>query len=48
MNYLNKSKKAKAVVKIINEAIKILVSVGIPTDDKTQRNLERMAMTFWQ
>ena len=46
MNYLNKSKKAKAVVKIINEAIEILVSVGIPTDDKTERSLERMAMAF--
>jgi type II restriction enzyme len=46
MNYLNKSKKAKAVVKIINEAIEILVSVGIPTDDKTKRSLERMAMAF--
>jgi hypothetical protein len=46
MNYLNKSKKAKAVVKIINEAIEILVSVGILTDDKTERSLERMAMAF--
>jgi type II restriction enzyme len=46
MNYLNKSKKAKAVVKIINEAIEILVSIGIPTDDKTERSLERMAMAF--
>jgi len=46
MNYLNKSKKAKAVVKIIKEAIEILVSAGIPTDDKTERSLERMAMAF--
>jgi type II restriction enzyme len=46
MNYLNKSKKAKTVVKIINEAIEILVSVGIPTDGKKERSLERMAMAF--
>jgi BsuBI/PstI restriction endonuclease domain/BsuBI/PstI restriction endonuclease HTH domain len=46
MNYLTKSKKAKEVVKLINEAIEILVSVGIPTDDKTERSLERMAMAF--
>jgi hypothetical protein len=44
-NYIPKSKKSKAVQKIINEALDILESVGIPMD-KTERALERMAVCF--
>ena len=46
MPYLTKSKKPESIVVIIEEAITILVSVGIPVDDKTERSLERMAMAF--
>lgn len=42
-NYIPKSKKTKAVQQIINEALDILESVGIPLD-KTERALERMAV----
>ncbi len=44
--YLSKSTKSKAVQKIINEALEILESVGIPIADKTERSLERMAVCF--
>ena len=44
-NYIPKSKKSKAVQQIINEALDILASVGIPMD-KTERALERMAVCF--
>ena len=46
MPYLTKSKKPESIVVIMEEAITILVSVGIPVDDKTERSLERMAMAF--
>ncbi|CAG1020384.1 Type-2 restriction enzyme AplI [Patescibacteria group bacterium] len=46
MRFLSKSKKSPEVIKIINEAIDILESVGIPMMDKTERNIERMAMAF--
>lgn len=46
MKYLTQTKKAKSVTQIIDEAIDILVSVGIPVNDKTERSLERMAMAF--
>jgi hypothetical protein len=42
-NYIPKSTKSKAVQKIINEALDILESVGIPMT-KTERGLERMAV----
>jgi len=42
-NYIPKSTKAKAVQKIINEALDILESVGIPMI-KTERGLEKMAV----
>ena len=42
-NYIPKSTKAKAVQKIINEALDILESVGIPVI-KTERALEKMAV----
>jgi type II restriction enzyme len=45
-NYITKSRKSGAVQKIINEALDILQSVGIPSHNKTERALERMAMSF--
>lgn len=44
-NYIPKSKKSKSVQVIINEALDILESVGIPIN-KTERALERMAVCF--
>jgi hypothetical protein len=44
-NYIPKSTKSKPVQKIINEALDILESVGIPMN-KTERALERMAVCF--
>ncbi len=46
MKYLTKTTKSKDIAKIIDEAIDILVAVGIPKEDKTERSLERMAMAF--
>jgi type II restriction enzyme len=40
------TRKSKAVAQIIDEAIDILILVGIPQDNKTKRSLERMAMAF--
>lgn len=45
-NYISKSTKSKSVQKIINEALEILESVGIPMTSKTERGLERMAVCF--
>ena len=45
-NYISKSNKSKPIQKIINEALDILESVGIPVSDKTERSLERMAVCF--
>ncbi|MBS1681798.1 MAG: restriction endonuclease [Bacteroidetes bacterium] len=45
-NYIAKSEKSKAVKKIINEALEILESVGIPLKSKSERGLERMALSF--
>ncbi len=45
-NYITKSSKSKSVQKIINEALEILESVGIPMNIKTERGLERMALCF--
>ena len=45
-NYISKSTKSKSVQKIINEALEILESVGIPFADKTERSLERMGVCF--
>jgi hypothetical protein len=44
--YLTKSKKSKLVQRLINEALDILESVGIPFATKTERGLEKMAMSF--
>ncbi len=45
-NYITKSRKSEAIQKTINEALDILESVGIPFNDKSERSLERMAMSF--
>jgi type II restriction enzyme len=45
-NYIPKSKKSESVQQIINEALDILESVGIPLNSKTERGLERMAVCF--
>jgi len=45
-NYILKSKKSLAVIKLINEALDILESVGVPFENKTERALESMAMSF--
>ena len=44
--YITKSKKSKSVQKIINEALEILDSVGIPLNSKTERAMEKMAVCF--
>lgn len=45
-NYLPNSLKSKPTQKIINEAIDILDSIGLPVSDQTERSLERMGMSF--
>lgn len=45
-DYIPKSKKPENVIRIINEAIDILQSAGIPVDGKSPRSLESMAMAF--
>jgi type II restriction enzyme len=45
-NYITKSVKSKPIRKIINEALEILDFVGIPLADKTERAMERMAVSF--
>jgi len=45
-NYQTKSTKSKATQKIINEALDILDALGIPLEGKSERSLEKMAMSF--
>ena len=45
-NYIVNSIKSKSVQRLINEALDILESVGIPMNTKTDRGLERMAVCF--
>jgi hypothetical protein len=45
-NYITKSTKSKAIQKVINEALEILESVGIPFSSKSERGLEKMALSF--
>lgn len=45
-NYVTKSIKSKVNQKLINEALDILESVGIPVNTKSERGLERMAVCF--
>ena len=46
MKYLSKSKKALQIIEIIEQAIDILVQTGIPIAGKTERAVEKIAMTF--
>jgi type II restriction enzyme len=45
-NYIPKSRKTETVQRIINEALDILESAGIPMNTKSERGLERMAVCF--
>jgi BsuBI/PstI restriction endonuclease domain/BsuBI/PstI restriction endonuclease HTH domain len=45
-DFIPKSKKSKSTKKVINEALDILDSVGIPVNIKTERGLEKMAVCF--
>ncbi len=45
-NYIKKSSKSSHVQKLINEALDILHSVGIPFEGKTEKALQSMAMSF--
>jgi hypothetical protein len=46
MKYLNKSKKSSQVIEIIEQAIDITTSIEIPVENKTERAIEKMAMSF--
>ncbi len=45
-DFLPKSKKSRPIKKVINEALHLLNSLGIPFDGMTERRLERMGMAF--
>jgi type II restriction enzyme len=45
-DFVPTSKKSRPIKKVINEALHILNSLGIPFDGLTERRLERMAMAF--
>jgi len=45
-DYIPKSKKSESIKNLINEALDILQSVGIPFSGKLERGLENMAMAF--
>lgn len=45
-DFIPKSKKSKSTKRVINEALEILESVGIPINTKTERGLEKMAVCF--
>ena len=44
--YLTKTTKSPAIQKLLNEALEILESIGIPFEEKKERGLESMAMCF--
>jgi hypothetical protein len=44
--YITKSAKSEANQKLINEALSILASLGIPFENKTEKALQSMAMCF--
>jgi len=46
MKYLHKSKKSPQIIEIIRQAVDIIVEIGIPISDKTERAIEKMAMSF--
>ena len=45
-DFLPKNKKPRSIKKVINEALHILNSLGIPFEGMTERRLERMGMAF--
>ncbi len=45
-DYFPKSKKSAQIKKLLNEAVEIFKSVGIPLESQTERRLERMALCF--
>lgn len=45
-NFIPKNKKSRPIKRVINEALHILNSLGIPFDGLTERRLEKMAMAF--
>ncbi len=45
-NYILKSKKRSEIIILINEALDILESVGVPFESKTPKALESMALSF--
>lgn len=45
-NYIQKSKKTALLQQLINEALHILESVGIPFENKTEKALQSMALSF--
>jgi DNA (cytosine-5)-methyltransferase 1 len=45
-DFLPKNKKSRPIKKVINEALYILNSLGIPFDELSERRLEKMAMAF--
>jgi hypothetical protein len=45
-NYIKKSSKSEPIKKLINEALDILESLGIPIEGQTERSLEKMSMSF--
>ena len=44
--YISKSTKSTTIQNLINEALDILENVGIPTNTKSERGLEKMAEAF--
>lgn len=45
-DFIPHSNKSKGIKKVINEALYILNSLGIPFEEMTERRLERMGMAF--
>jgi BsuBI/PstI restriction endonuclease domain/BsuBI/PstI restriction endonuclease HTH domain len=46
MKYLHKSKKSPQTIEIIEQAIDIIIQIGIPIENKTERAIEKMAMSL--
>jgi type II restriction enzyme len=45
-NYIPKGTKSEPIKKLINEALEILESIGIPLEGRKKRSLEKMSMSF--
>lgn len=46
MSHLKNSKKSQKIIAVIEQAIEILDAIGIPIENKRERSLEKMAMSF--